>query len=178
MFGHRTGQYVWIIRDRLEEYVLSVPDDDLTVWTDPTGSPLPASVLKTSVKWSEGYKLKNWARRVNVENGTSLRSELMASHFNESLARNELRDFCKEVGSASAAIKDWCHRWRRHHGAKYGFLRTSEHIPLEDKREQALTGFQLPIPSPPMPLQFLSNPASCCTPPVAPTASARSSDRC
>ena len=138
-------------QQHLEEYVLSVPDDDITMWTDPSASPLPASVLKTSVKWSEGYKLKNWARRVNVENGTPIRSELMASHFNESLARNELRDFCKEVGSASAAIKDWCHRWRRHHGAKYGFLRTSEHIPLEDKREQALTGFQLPFLSPPMP---------------------------
>ena len=136
-------------QQNLEEYVLSVPDDDITMWTDPSASPLPASVLKTSVKWSEGYKLKNWARRVNVENGTPIRSELMASHFNESLASNELSGFGKEVHSASASIKDWCHRWRRRHGAKYGFLRTSEHIPLEDKREQALTGVSTSTPSTP-----------------------------
>ena len=49
-------------QQRLEEYVLSVPDDEITVWTDPTASPLPASVLKTSVKWSEGHKLKNWVQ--------------------------------------------------------------------------------------------------------------------
>ena len=133
----------------LEEYVLSVPDDDITMWTDPSTSPLPASVLKTSVKWSEGYKLKNWARRVNVENGTPIRSELMASHFNESLASNELSGFGKEVHSSSAFIKIWCHRWRLRHGAKYGFLRTSEHIALEDKREQALTGVSTSTPSTP-----------------------------
>ena len=136
----------------LEEYVLSVPDDDITMWTDPSASPLPASVLKTSVKWSEGYKLKNWARRVNVENGTPIRSELMASHFNESLASNELSGFGKEVHSASPSIKNWCHRWRLQHGAKYGFLRTSENTPVDDKREQAHTpGFQLIISSPPSP---------------------------
>ena len=133
----------------LEEYVLSVPDDDITMWTDPSASPLPASVLKTSVKWSEGYKLKNWARRVNVENGTPIRSELMASHFNESLASNELSGFGKEVHSSSAFINIWCHRWRLRHGAKYGFLRTSEHIALEDQREQALTGVSTSPPSPP-----------------------------
>ena len=144
------------------------------MWTDPSASPLPASVLKTSVKWSEGYKLKNWARRVNVENGTPIRSELMASHFNESLASNELSGFGKEVHSSSAFIKIWCHRWRLRHGAKYGFLRTSEHIALEDKREQALTGVSTSPPSPPMPLLFLSTPASCCTLPVAPTTSTRS----
>ena len=147
------------------------------MWTDPSASPLPATVLKTSVKWSEGYKLKNWARRVNVENGTPIRSELMASHFNESLATNELNGFGKEVHSASASIKRWCHRWRLRHGAKYGFLRTSEHIALEDKREQALTGVSTSPPSPPMPLLFLSTPASCCTLPVAPTTSTRSSVR-
>ena len=136
-------------QQHLEEYVLSVPDDDITMWTDPSASPLPASVLKTSVKWSEGYKLKNWARRVNVENGTPIRSELMASHFNESLASNELSGFGKEVHLASASIKKWCHRWRLRHGAKYGFLRTSEHIPLEDKREQALTGVSTSTPSTP-----------------------------
>jgi len=131
-------------QQKLEEYVLSVPDDEIAMWTDPSASPLPASVLKTSVKWSEGYKLKNWARRVNVENGTPIRSELMASHFNESLASNELSGFGKEVHSSSAFIKIWCHRWRLRHGAKYGFLRTSEHIPLEDKREQASTGVSTP----------------------------------
>ena len=124
----------------LEDYVLSVPDDEIAMWTDPSASPLPACVLKTSVKWSEGYKLKNWARRVNVENGTPIRSELMASHFNESLASNELSGFGKEVHSSPAFIKIWCHRWRLRHGAKYGFLRASEHIALEDKREQASTG--------------------------------------
>ena len=164
-------------QQHLEEYVLSVPDDDITMWTDPSASPLPASVLKTSVKWSEGYKLKNWARRVNVENGTPIRSELMASHFNESLASNELSGFGKEVHSSSASIKIWCHRWRLRHGAKYGFLRTSEHIALEDKREQALTGVSTSPPSPPLPLLFLSTPASCCTLPVAPTTSTRSSVR-
>ena len=158
----------------LEEYVLSVPDDDITMWTDPSASPLPATVLKTSVKWSEGYKLKNWARRVNVENGTPIRSELMASHFNESLASNELSGFGKEVHSSSASIKDWCHRWRLRHGAKYGFLRTSEHIALEDKREQALTGVSTSLLHPQMPLLFLSTPASCCTLPVARTTSTRS----
>lgn len=131
-------------QQKLEEYVLSVPDDEIAMWTDPSASPLPTTVLKTSVKWSEGYKLKNWARGVNVENGTPIRSELMASHFNESLASNELSCFCREVHSASAFIKDWCHRWRVRHGAKYGFLRTSEHIALEDKREQASTGVSTP----------------------------------
>ena len=106
----------------LEEYVLSVPDDEVVRWTDPSTSPLPISVLKASVKWSEGYKLKNWARQVNVENGTPIRSELMASHFNESLASNELSGYGKEVHSSSEFIKNWCHRWRLHHGAKYGFL--------------------------------------------------------
>ena len=80
-------------QQHLEEYVLSVPDDDIAMWTDPSASPLPASVLKTCVQWSEGYKLKKWARQVNVENGTPIRSELMASHFNESLATNELNGF-------------------------------------------------------------------------------------
>ena len=136
-------------QQNLEEYILSVPDDEIAMWTDPSASPLPASVLKTSVKWSEGYKLKNWARRVNVENGTPIRSELMASHFNESLASNELSGFGKEVHSSSAFIKIWCHRWRLRHGAKYGFLRTSEHIALEDKREQALTGVSTSTPSTP-----------------------------
>ena len=126
-------------QQNLEEYVLSVPDDEIAMWTDPSASPLPASVLKTSVKWSEGYKLKNWARRVNVENGTPIRSELMASHFNESLASNELSGYGKEVHSSSKFIKNWCHRWRLQHGAKYGVLRTSEHIALEDNREQAST---------------------------------------
>ena len=73
----------------------------------------------------------------------------MASHFNESLASNELSGFGKEVHSASASIKIWCHRWRLRHGAKYGFLRTSEHNPLEDKREQALTGVSTSTPSTP-----------------------------
>ena len=98
-------------QQHLEEYVLSVPDDDITMWTDPSASPLPATVLKTSVKWSEGYKLKNWARRVNVENGTPIRSELMASHFNESLASNELSGFGKEVLSTSNSLKKFGHRW-------------------------------------------------------------------
>ena len=136
-------------QQHLEEYVLSVPDDDISMWTDPSASALPASVLKACVQWSEGYKLKSWARQVNVENGTPIRSELMASHFNESLATNELNGFGKEVHSVSASIKNWCHRWRLRHGAKYGFLRTSEHIPLEDKREQALTGFSTSTPSTP-----------------------------
>ena len=38
-------------------------------------------------------------------------------------------------------------------------------------------GFQLPLLPPPMPLLFLSTPASCCTLPVAPTTSTRSSVR-
>ena len=82
-------------QQKLEEYVLSVPDDEIARWTDPMNSPLPATVLKTSLMWSEGYKLKNWARRVNVENGTPIRSELMVSHFNESLASNELSGYGK-----------------------------------------------------------------------------------
>ena len=126
-------------QQNLEEYILSVPDDEIARWTDPSLTPLPLSVLKASVKWSEGYKLKNWARRVNVENGTPIRSELMASHFNESLASNELSGYGKEVHSSSKFIKNWCHRWRLQHGAKYGVLRTSEHIALEDNREQAST---------------------------------------
>ena len=38
-------------------------------------------------------------------------------------------------------------------------------------------GFQLPLLPPPMPLLFVSTPASCCTLPVAPTTSTRSSVR-
>ena len=136
-------------QQRLEEYVISIPDDEIIVWTDPTASPLPASVLKASVKWSEGHKLKNWARRVNVENGTPIRSELMASYFNESLAGNELSGFGKEVHSSPTALKNFGHRWRVRHGAKYGFLRTSEHIPLEERREQALTGISTSTPPSP-----------------------------
>ena len=164
-------------QQNLEEYVLSVPDDEIAMWTDPSASPLPASVLKTSVKWSEGYKLKNWARRVNVENGTPIRSELMASHFNESLASNELSGFGKEVHSSSASIKDWCHRWRLRHGAKYGFLRTSEHIALEDKREQALTGVSTSTPSTPDAFTVPEHPGLVLYLPVAPTTSTRSSVR-
>ena len=150
----------------LEEYVLSIPDDDIAMWTDPSASPLPATALKTSVKGSEGYKLKNCARRVNVENGSPIRSELMANHFNESLASNELSGFGKEVHSASSSIKDWCHRWRLRHGAKYGFLRTSEHIPLEDKRQQALTRVSMSSPFTPGPYtvskhhSFVLNPSA------------------
>ena len=73
----------------------------------------------------------------------------MASYFNESLAGNELSGFGKEVHSSPTALKNFGHRWRVRHGAKYGFLRTSEQIPLEDKREQALTGISTSTPPSP-----------------------------
>ena len=124
----------------LEDYVISIPDESLTVWTCPAASPVQKSALETAVRWSEGFKLVHWARRINVEHGTPIRSEVMASHFNDSLAENELAMYAKAVPSSPDSIKLWCHRWQRRHGAKYGFLRTSEHIDLHEKREQAPAG--------------------------------------
>ena len=135
-----------VAQRKLEDYVISIPDESLTVWTDPAASPVQRSALETAVKWSEGFKLLHWARFVNVEHGTPIRSELVASHFNDSLAENELAMYAKPVRLALASIKDWCHRWRRRHGAKYGFLRTSEHTDVHERREQASAG-TLYVPS-------------------------------
>ena len=39
-----------------------------------------------------------------------------------------------------ADIRQWCWRWRRKQGGKIAFLRTTEHIDLDDKRQQAYGG--------------------------------------
>ena len=126
-----------IAQRRVEDYVLSVSDDEITVWTDPLVSPLPHGVVQAALKWCEEYKLLHWARRVNVEHGTPIRSQLLASHFNDSLADSELAVRGKAVPIAPSAIKNFSIRWRRRHGAKYGYLRVSEHVDVHEKRDQA-----------------------------------------
>ena len=41
-----------VAQRKLEDYVISIPDESLTVWTDPAASPVPVSALKTAVRWS------------------------------------------------------------------------------------------------------------------------------
>ena len=46
-----------VAQRRVEDYVLSVSDDEIAVWTDPLASPLPHGILQVALKWSEEYKL-------------------------------------------------------------------------------------------------------------------------
>ena len=125
---------------KLEDFVVATPGEQLCEWTNPVDSPLPLTVLKTAVAWSEQRKLRDRVRKVNVEHGTPVRSEAVADHFNASLRQQELAEYCNPVRENPADIRQWCWRWRRKQGGKIAFLRTTEHIDLDDKRQQAYGG--------------------------------------
>ena len=79
---------------KLEDFVVATPGEQLCEWTNPVDSPLPLTVLKTAVAWSEQRKLRDRVRKVNVEHGTPVRSEAVADHFNASLRQQELAEYC------------------------------------------------------------------------------------
>lgn len=122
---------------QIEDFVLNTPDEHLGDWTNPDGSPLPRTVLKTAVKWSEERKLRDWVRGVNVANGTPVRSEAMANRLNASLIEQELAQYVTPVRDIKRQMAKWCWRWRLKHGEKISFLRTTEPVALDDMREQA-----------------------------------------
>ena len=128
---------------KVEDYVLNTPDDELGQLTDPDASPLPRTVLQTAAQWSEKRKLRDWVRSVNVAQGTPVRSEAVAKHFNASLAGQERAQYVTPVRDLSSHWKRWCCRWRAKHGGKVAFLRTTEPVALDDMRQQASDGITL-----------------------------------
>ena len=74
--------------------MVATPGEQLCEWTNPVDSPLPLTVLKTAVAWSEQRKLPDRVRKVNVEHGTPVRSDAVAAHFNASLRQQELAEYC------------------------------------------------------------------------------------
>ena len=128
------------IQAKVEDFVIATPDEQLCQWTNPVDSPLPLTVLRTAVAWSEHRRLRDWVRKVNVDHGTPVRSEAVARQFNASLSQHELAEYCDPIRENPADIKKWCWRWRGKQGGKIAFLRTTEHISLDDKRQQAYGG--------------------------------------
>ena len=78
-----------------------------------------------------------------MANGTPVRSEAMANHFNALLAEQELAQYVNPVRDITSYWKVWCCRWRLKHGGKISFLRTTEPVALDDMRQQASDGITL-----------------------------------
>ena len=139
---HDDGSDREYIKAELRKLLDDLPPSVVSLWTDPSSSPLPRSCLRTAMKWSQGFKLKTHVRTANVEYGAPVRSARLIDAYNAKLHEDSLNAELHQVAPVET-IKGrmWCYRWRQRHGGSIGCLRTKEPVSLVEKRNQAFTGW-------------------------------------
>ena len=126
------------LKTEVTKYFLEQPFGELVHWTDLATTPLPRNILQTAVQWSQAERLKRHVRKANVDYGAPVPSSELIRCYNGQVAEHELAPLLPQVPPLVRPMgKFWCSRWRRRHGARIGFLRATEPVGLEEKREQA-----------------------------------------
>ena len=126
------------LKSEVTKYFLEQPFGELVHWTDLATTPLPRNILATAVQWSEAERLKRHVRKANVDCGAPVPSCELIRCYNGQVAEHELAPLLPLVPPLVRPMgKFWCSKWRQRHGSRIGFLRATEPVGLEEKREQA-----------------------------------------
>ena len=126
------------LKSEVTKYFLEQPFAELVHWTDLATTPLPRNILATAVQWSEAERLKRHVRKANIDCGAPVPSCELIRCYNGQVAEHELAPLLPLVPPLVRPMgKFWCSKWRQRHGARIGFLRATEPVGLEEKREQA-----------------------------------------
>ena len=126
------------LKSEVTKYFLELPFGELVHWTDLATTPLQRNILATAVQWSEAERLKRHVRNCNLECGAPVPSCELIRCYNDRVAEHELAPLLPIVSPLVRPMgKFWCSKWRKRHGARIGFLRATEPVGPEEKREQA-----------------------------------------
>ena len=123
----------------LEDAYLRADLDHLMSWVDPSSSPLPRTVLETSIAFARQHKLAGWVGDLNKRCGSVVRTERLIEQYN-SIGLTEMNDgmwlpVVRPHTSGNGRM--WARRWRNKHGGLYGALTVREPIALDEIRCKA-----------------------------------------